>query len=174
MEEWKENPLYPEYLISNLGNVARKKDGLVLKQYPQKSGYVSVILNRGYGKVYVPVHRLVATTFLGLKGNEKGLYVDHINTIRSDNRVENLRWVTPKENANNENTKKNRQRNKVKMEGKTKVITVSVCLATSRQMTLRVKENCTNQEIKEEIMKRMQIFSPDSKWDIHDFEVIEE
>lgn len=60
------------------------------------------------------------------------------------------------------------------MEGKTKVITVSVCLATSRQMTLRVKENCTNQEIKEEIMKSMKIFSPDSKWDIHDFEVIEE
>lgn len=60
------------------------------------------------------------------------------------------------------------------MEGKTKVITVSVCLATSRQMTLRVKENCTNQEIKEEIMKNMKIFSPDSKWDIHDFEVIEE
>ena len=57
---------------------------------------------------------------------------------------------------------------------KTKVITVSVCLSTSRQMTLRVKENCTNQEIKEAIMKNMKTFSPNSKWDIHDFEVIEE
>lgn len=57
---------------------------------------------------------------------------------------------------------------------KTKVITVSVCLSTSRQMTLRIKENCTNQEIKEAIMKNMKIFSPNSKWDIHDFEVIEE
>ncbi len=37
MEEWKENPLYPEYIVSSLGNVARKKDGLVLKLYPQKA-----------------------------------------------------------------------------------------------------------------------------------------
>ena len=32
--------------------------------------------------------------------------------IRCDNRASNLRWVTPKENANNETTKLNRKRNK--------------------------------------------------------------
>jgi hypothetical protein len=71
-----------------------------------------VWLNRGSGSHSVPVHRLVAYAFLGIDGYKKGLYVDHINTVRSDNRAENLRWVTPLENANNETTKLNRKKRK--------------------------------------------------------------
>ena len=40
-------------------------------------------------------------------GYFEGAYVDHINTIRDDNRAENLRWVTSKENCNNTLTKEN-------------------------------------------------------------------
>ena len=109
-EEWHDIDIYPQYQISNLGNVVRKKDGLLLKQYPQKSGYVYVVLDRGEGRHYVPIHRLVCIAFHGMDGYVKGLYVDHINTIRSDNRACNLRWVTAKENANNETTKLNRKR----------------------------------------------------------------
>ena len=111
-EEWRDINIYPQYQISNLGNVVRKKDGLVLKQYPQKNGYVYVVLDRGWGRHYVPVHRLVCIAFHGEDGYVKGLYVDHINTTRSDNRACNLRWVTPKENANNEITKLNRKKHK--------------------------------------------------------------
>lgn len=108
-EEWRDIELYPQYQVSSLGNVVRKKDGLLLKQYPQKSGYVYVILDRGFGRHYVAVHKLVCVAFHGIDGYKQGLYVDHINTIRSDNRACNLRWVTPKENANNETTKLNRK-----------------------------------------------------------------
>ena len=111
-EEWRDCLYYPNYAVSNLGNVIRKSDGKPLKQYLQKSGYVYVWVDRGWGKHTVPVHRLVAIAFHGDDGYTKGLFVDHINTIRNDNRAENLHWVTPKENSNNPITKQNRRKKK--------------------------------------------------------------
>lgn len=52
------------------------------------------------------VHRLVAYMFVP-RGKRTQNVVDHINTIKTDNRSENLKWVTQKENMNNENTKEN-------------------------------------------------------------------
>ena len=52
------------------------------------------------------VHRLVAYMFVP-RGKRTQNVVDHINTIKTDNKAENLKWVTQKENMNNENTKEN-------------------------------------------------------------------
>ena len=105
---WKECQHWRGYLVSESGEVANKKTGHILKPHIEKSGYVHVWLNRGYGNSAVHVHRLVAETFIPNPENKP--FVDHINTIRSDNRVENLRWTTPLENANNETTKINRRK----------------------------------------------------------------
>lgn len=56
------------------------------------------------GKMYL-VHRLVAECYI--PNNDNKPCIDHINTNRSDNRVENLRWVTHKENSNNPMSRKN-------------------------------------------------------------------
>ena len=51
------------------------------------------------------MHRLVAKTFIPNPENKE--QVDHINTIKDDNRAKNLRWVTGEENMNNPLTKEN-------------------------------------------------------------------
>lgn len=98
----------PDYVVNENGVIVRKRDGLVVKQYVQKSGYVAVYLKNTYGDTCIRmVHRIVAYAFLPMVSGRE--FVDHINTIRHDNRAANLRWATPKENANNEQTKKKRR-----------------------------------------------------------------
>ena len=106
MAEWKEYPLAPMYEVSTEGEIRRGKDGKVLRQYQQRNGYLYVWLNRGNGNYSIPVHRVVAETFLEYdwKIHDR---VDHINTCRDDNRVENLRWTDALGNANNPITKEN-------------------------------------------------------------------
>lgn len=60
-----------------------------------KNGYKAVHIN---GKRY-SVHRLIAEAFIPNPENKP--FIDHINTIRDDNRVQNLRWCTYEENQNN-------------------------------------------------------------------------
>lgn len=50
-------------------------------------------------KKYISIHRLVAENFIPNPQNKP--CIDHINTIKTDNRVDNLRWVTHKENMLN-------------------------------------------------------------------------
>lgn len=59
-------------------------------------GYTRICLSHGKTEY---IHRLVAKNFIPNPDNLP--YVDHINRIRDDNRVENLRWVTALENSNN-------------------------------------------------------------------------
>ena len=108
MSEWRDVPYWPGYMVSDEGEVVRKKDGVILKQYLQKSGYLYVWLDRGFGRCSLPVHRIVASAFL--EPVEGKNLVDHINTIRNDNRLCNLRWASPLDNANNETTKLNRKK----------------------------------------------------------------
>lgn len=102
---WKEYPYAPGYEVSDTGLV-RKAGGKELKQYLQKSGYVYVWLESGRSRYSRPVHIIVAETFLDHDWRTTDR-VDHKNTIRSDNRLENLQWVDAKGNANNPITKEN-------------------------------------------------------------------
>ena len=105
------------YQVSNKGRVkslkriARHSSGgnkilkeKLLKQTVNKRGYVVVTLYKDGVSKQFKIHTLVAVAFIPNVENKP--YIDHINTIKIDNRVENLRWVTEKENSNNELTLK--------------------------------------------------------------------
>lgn len=67
-----------------------------LKPTIDKKGYARVSIHRRN----IEIHLLVAERWLGPKPGPD-YQVDHINRVRSDNRVENLRWVTRSENCEN-------------------------------------------------------------------------
>lgn len=90
-------------IVKNDGRVTTYK-GRIIKPYKNNQGYLIVSLYvKGKCKKFL-VHRLVVEAFI--PNTENKPCVDHINTIRDDNRVENLRWATYKENSNNELTNK--------------------------------------------------------------------
>ena len=110
-EIWKDvNGYEGLYKISNLGRVkslgnkTTQKKEVILRPHNLRRGYKNVALYKNGIKKEVSIHRLVAEAFIPNPYNKP--YIDHINTVTDDNRVENLRWCTPKENANNKRTLK--------------------------------------------------------------------
>ena len=91
MEEYKLIKNFENYSVSNLGNVKNNNTNKIIKQY-NNQGYKQIHLN---GKS-LRVHRLVAEAFIPNPENKP--CVDHKNNIRDDNRIDNLRWATIKEN----------------------------------------------------------------------------
>lgn len=75
------------------------RKGRELKFLSNKDGYYNVILYKNDKWYSYKVSRLVLSAFVPNTDNKP--CVDHINRDRTDNRVENLRWVTHKENNNN-------------------------------------------------------------------------
>lgn len=87
------------YEISSLGRVKSlyKGDGSILCQNLKENGYFEVSLSMNGKRTHKYIHRLVAEAFLKNNGESD---VNHINEIKSDNRVENLQWISHKENIN--------------------------------------------------------------------------
>lgn len=113
-EIWKDIEGYEGlYQVSNLGRVKslerqvwKKRQqcylrvrGRIKQQAVSCWGYWLVSLSANGVNKYHSVHRLVAQAFVPNPENKPD--IDHINTIKTDNRAENLRWVTKKENSNN-------------------------------------------------------------------------
>lgn len=129
-EIWKDIVGYEGlYQVSDMGRVRsldRKcwngsgwfiKKGRVLKPRFTKNGYCRVHLRVDNKAVDRYIHRLVAEAFIPNLDNKP--YIDHINTIKTDNRVENLRWATPEENMANPITKEKMCKNSENRRGKT-------------------------------------------------------
>lgn len=102
-ELWKPLLEYKGIEVSSIGRVRKsankRRKERILTIFPKdRDGYYRCSVQRLDGSwTSQPVHRLVAKAFILNKYNKSS--VNHINGNRIDNRVENLEWVTPRENV---------------------------------------------------------------------------
>lgn len=87
-------PDYPSYQVNVYGEIRSKRTGLVLRQFPDRYGYMRVSLG-SVDNVYV--HRLVCRTFYGDPVGSQD-QVNHIDGNRQNNHALNLEWCSPSEN----------------------------------------------------------------------------
>lgn len=92
------------YEVSNLGrvqslNYRRTKQVRCLSATYNAKGYLQVLLCNNGKKQTRTVHLIVAESFLNHTRCGMKLVVDHINDVRNDNRLENLRIITNRENT---------------------------------------------------------------------------
>ena len=98
VSNWRQHPNHDELLISDEGDVIRKKRGKwhEMNQYDNDRGYLRIAI----ADKTVPqcVHTLVAQTFVHNPDPENKKYVNHIDGDKHNNRADNLEWVTSSEN----------------------------------------------------------------------------
>lgn len=97
MEEWRTiREEYGPYEVSSLGRVRHALTGRFFSQHPDDNGYLRFCAKAPKGRRTLRVHRLVAEAFHGPRPS--GLVVRHLNGDQRDNRADNLRYGTLKQN----------------------------------------------------------------------------
>lgn len=106
LEQWKSVDGFNGYEVSTEGRVRSYKnyrggfdeEPHILKPRVNPNGYHIVVLYDEKRKPHqLSVHRIVANAFIPC--SETGLVVDHIDANKTNNRVDNLEWVTNKTNS---------------------------------------------------------------------------
>ena len=110
MTELKEVPNYEDYKVDTEGNVFSKR--LKTPLIPNDTrGYKSVFLYKDGVRRKLRIHRIVASAFLGLDLNDSKAQVHHIDSVRDNNSLDNLKITTNRINCmrkddNNNHTSK--------------------------------------------------------------------
>lgn len=102
-ELWKPLQEYKGIEVSSIGRIRKaankRRKERILTEFPKdRDGYYRVSVQKLDGTwTSQPVHRLVAKAFISNPENKQA--VNHIDGNRINNKIENLEWVTPKENV---------------------------------------------------------------------------
>ena len=108
LEIWKDIAGYENYQASNLGRIRSIKfDKIkILKLSMTIDGYPTVIMCINGKRLCKKVHVLVAITWQGYEPQGRKFCVHHINSIKTDNRSDNLQIVNWRQNTSIERTSK--------------------------------------------------------------------
>lgn len=101
--QWKTVQEYENYEVNQLGEIRHKSRRRVLKPRVSPNGYLYVNFNIAGRRTNFAVHRIVLNAFT--PHEDKSLEVNHKNYDRTDNRLENLEWVSSSENKKHANKK---------------------------------------------------------------------
>ena len=92
---------FPNYSVSSFGNIKNNISGKLLKGHNDGRAYLKVDLSYNNIKKRVRIHQLVASTFIDNPENKN--FIDHIDKVKHNNNINNLRFATPQENSRNKN-----------------------------------------------------------------------
>jgi hypothetical protein len=100
-EFWKDVIGYEGlYQVSNLGNIKSLRRNKLMTIFLDRKDYKIVSLSKNAIKKTFRVHQLVAMAFLNHVPNKTmDKVIDHINDVKTDNRLENLQIITQRENS---------------------------------------------------------------------------
>lgn len=96
MEEFKQIEKFPNYEVSNLGNVRNAVSKKFMAFSINEFGYCIITLRDGVGTKTIKVHRLVAMAFI--ENPERKFCINHKDGNKQNNRADNLEWSTYSEN----------------------------------------------------------------------------
>ena len=142
-EKWKSIIGYENiYEVSNLGDVRvilkSGNDYRAMKQEYVGNGYRRITLSKNGVAKHFSVHRLVAQTFIPNPDNLP--QVNHIDEDKTNNRVDNLEWCTPKYNINFGNSLAKRAKSQSKAVLVTKIDTGEKMVFESRNLAAKMLE----------------------------------
>ena len=92
---------YPDYTINEKGEIYNKRWKRIMKQHLNNTGYFQIWLINNTIQARLSVHRLVYQAFKLKSGENMPEFIDHINNVRTDNSLNNLRPATRQENSRN-------------------------------------------------------------------------
>jgi len=111
MEEWLVINDFPNYSVSNFGNVKNNTTNKIMK-LTIKCGYYNISLTNDICKKTCKVHRLVGLSFIENPDNKRT--VNHKDKNKCNNKLENLEWMTHEEQSQHRSIGLNYKSNKNK------------------------------------------------------------